>query len=551
MLISDYLNNENKPVLDQETVVRAFTENARTTFFSQGYRPTHDRHYYQSDMDKFFRKNFLTLHVLESEKAKEWKVSNYVPLATSYYIKGLNKVSGAIFTNDNFENSIESFSEWNEFNASLGGWYEWLKVWLLPNLLSYPNDFIFFDVKNNRFSVSRIPFEAVQYFDNDLLVFSYGEYTVLSDTERTVYYKVVNGKMLLDDSLTFQHNYGQPLFMQLGGILLGDIYATFFQSFVAQAELFTKLQPQFFYELAKAHLSLVMLKNECGSCNGVGEVSNDEYQNGCTTCAPRIKCHSCKGTGAISVTPSDVYTVPAEKLSDMSASNLMHWFAPDMRPVEVKQSEVRHLEQKMEEALYVERTGVNQSGESKKMDNYAFVQFVRPIADRLHSLALFVAERGYSFLRSRGVGYMPQVEVSVVEPVELDYLTADDLRAEMEVSKGDKDLYNRYMKQNYTKSFPSDEWLPFAHDVRMYVDAYTGISDADFLALRKVGAISENDYYTHTYFDKAMQRLLARVSNRMEYIDSGVVAFSELVEAEIARMRPQGVQMFDANGNAI
>jgi len=145
---------------------------------------------------------------------------------------------------------------------------------------------------------------------------------------------------------------------------------------------------------------------------------------------------------------------------------------------------------------------------------------------------------------------MPQVEVSVIEPVELDYLTADDLRAEMEVAKGDKDLYNRYMKQNYTKSFPSDIWLPFIHDVRMYVDAYTGVSDADFLSLRKVGAISENDYYTHTYFDKAVQRLVAQ-RNRNEYIDSGIVAFGALVEAEIARMKPQGVQMFDANGNAV
>ena len=48
-----------------------------------------------------------------------------------------------------------------------------------------------------------------------------------------------------------------------------------------------------------------------------------------------------------------------------------------------------------------------------------------------------------------------------------------------------------------------------------------------------------------------MQRLLARVSNRIEYIQKGVATFSELVEAEIALMKPQGVQMFDNNGNAI
>ena len=48
-----------------------------------------------------------------------------------------------------------------------------------------------------------------------------------------------------------------------------------------------------------------------------------------------------------------------------------------------------------------------------------------------------------------------------------------------------------------------------------------------------------------------MQRLLSRVKNRVEYIQRGVVAFSELVEAEIAKMKPQAVQMFDNNGNAI
>ena len=146
MTIQEYLSEKSLRVLDSRIKERAVVENLRTSFFSSGYRPSNNHGFFRSEMDDFYRKTYLTLHQMESPAAKKWKEDNFVPVATSYYIDGLNKVTGTIFTGDNFTPSFFGTPEYKEVNAKIGGWYEFLQSWLLPNLIAYPNDFLFFAI---------------------------------------------------------------------------------------------------------------------------------------------------------------------------------------------------------------------------------------------------------------------------------------------------------------------------------------------------------------------------------------------------------------------
>lgn len=545
MTINEYLSFEHSPVVDGEVKKRAVAENLRTSFFSSGYRPAQGN-FFGNEMDNFYRKTYLSLHQMESDAAKKWKESNYVPVATSYYIDGLNKVSGTIFTADNFTPSFFGSKEYEDISEQLGGWYEWLQSWLLPNLIAFPNDFIFFDVTGkNEFSISKIPFCEVDYFDKDLIVFNYNGTKIFSDKERTI--KVAsNGDILTE----LNHFYGSAMFMQLGGVLLNDYFSSYFQGFIAHAEQFARINPQYYYELAKAFNMLVMARNECRACAGSGEVHNENYTLDCDGCSPVKVCGTCKGKAVKTVSPSDIYEVATQDFDKNVAQNVATWISPNIETIQIKQQEDRFLREEMKQSLYIERAGVNQSGESKKMDNYAFILFVRPIASRLHSLAQFVGERAYSLLKSAGSVGMKKISVSIVEPISLDYLSAEGLRAEMDVSKSDKDLFRSYQKQNYAKSFPSDLWLPFISEVRAFVDAYSNFSDADFLNLVKIGRVAENDYFAHVYFDKAVQRILYK-GNKQDFINGGVISFSDLVLAEIEKARPVVEVLRDENGDII
>ena len=495
---------------------------------------------YDERFIELFKTRLLNRHYNESDDSYNLRLAIYSPVAKEIFDRFMNMCTGAIMQPNNYmisvdEKTQEYFREYDIDHEIKEG-----IEFIMNNPKGFmgvilANDTEFDNTKPTKPELIYLCPHHILMDDGKSMGFCYEDRIYFVDATTQV--SKIKGD---PNAIEIVHNFGE--------IPIWDVDNNFTQPFSLWADLLVRNMSD--DEISVKNYSFPIkqtIRPTCPTCNG-NKTLHIQHIEGDPTSWKTSMCLDCRGTGVISINPTELFTMSEDKLAKMNYifPDLAKFITPDIAIPEYHLKRWQVFYERCEKSLRLNpiHTGV-QSGEAKKedrKDQYTFLSTISQFLFENVEKAIGFISAYKNFDPASGT-YKKQSDIVVVAPKQLDLMTDGDLIDTLtlvQTKTDDSMVLGEYNYAVQNKIYRDDKLQNKINEIMYEVDPLYGASGLALKAKMLSGIYDTRDKIIHEK-GYTLLKQIAREMTPKAFIESDYSVLTAKLDEKIASITPANV----------